>query len=288
MLPFEFVEPASLDEALAALDGDDPTVRPFAGGTALMLMMKGGAFSPSRLVSLARIDGLSGIRRDDDGTIEIGAMTSLTSIEYSPLVREHVPVLPRAMKHLANVRVRNVACIGGALSHGDPHMDLPPIFASLGAAVVAVSARGERTIPVQDLYRGYYETVLGQDELVRAVRIPAQAGRDAAYLKCTTRSADDWPALGVAVSAKRSDERWTDVRIVVGAVSDRPTRLTGAERELEGESFDDARIGRACEAALASVEPESDVRGSAAYKRQLVRVYVGRAVRTAFGPAGRS
>ena len=282
MTPFDFVEPESIDEAIAALDADDPTVRPFAGGTALMLMMKSGAFMPSRLVSLDRIDALHGIRLCDDGSIEVGAMTPMTAIEHSPVFLERLPVVPRAMKHLANVRVRNVACIGGALSHGDPHMDLPPIFASLGAEALVVGPAGERAIPVQSLYRGYYETTMANDELIRAVRIPPQAGRRGAYLKCTTRSADDWPALGVAVNAQGDRDALSDVRIVVGAVMDKPTRMVEAEREMQGGAPDAARIARACEAAQEAVDPESDVRGSAAYKRQLVRVYVGRALRAAF------
>ena len=282
MAPFDFVEPESIGEALEALDPDDPTVRPFAGGTALMLMMKSGAFAPSRLVGLRRIDGFRGIGVRDDGSLEIGAMTSMTTIEHSPIVLDRLPVVPRAMKRLANVRVRNVACLGGALSHGDPHMDLPPIFASLGAEVVAVGPRGERSIPVQSLYRGYYETTLANDELIRAVRIPPQDSRRGAYLKCTTRSADDWPALGVAVNARAVHGALSDVRIVVGAVTDKPTRLDDAEREMQGGVPDAARIARACEAAQEAVDPESDVRGSAAYKRQLVRVYVGRALRAAF------
>lgn len=285
MVTFDFVEPTSLADALEQLDGDDPTVRPFAGGTALMLMMKSGAFFPSRLVSLRRIDGFSGIRRLDDGALEIGATTTMSDIEHSSLIRRHLPVVSHAMKRLANVRVRNVACLGGALAHGDPHMDLPPIFASLGAVAVIVGPAGERTIPVVDLYRGYYETVLANDELIRSVRVPSQAGRAATYLKCTTRSADDWPALGVAVNARPGDGALDDVRIVVGAVTEKPTRLVEAERELAGGALDAARIDRVCDAAHAAVLPESDVRGSAAYKRELVRVYVGRALRATLASA---
>jgi carbon-monoxide dehydrogenase medium subunit len=282
MTPFELVEPHTLAEALSFLDADDPTVRPIAGGTALMLMMKSGVFQPSRLVDLSRLDGFSGIEATPDGELRIGAMTPLAVMERSPLVAKHAPVIVQAMRRLANVRVRNVACIGGALAHGDPHMDMPPLLSSLDAQAVVVGPAGERTIAVKDLYIGYYETVLAKDELIREVRIPALAGRRATYLKCTTRSADDWPALGVAVNARTDKGVLSDVRIVLGAVTEIPTRLPEAEAILEGQQLNAARIAQASEAAAAAVTPQSDVRGSAAYKTQLVRVYVGRAIQAAF------
>jgi carbon-monoxide dehydrogenase medium subunit len=282
MTPFDLVEPHTLAEALSLLDPEDHSVRPIAGGTALMLMMKSGVFEPTRLVSLARLDGFSGIAAEPDGSLRIGAMTPLGVMERSPLVAQHAPVIVKAMRRLANVRVRNVACIGGALAHGDPHMDMPPLLASLGAEVVVAGPAGERVIPVQDLYLGYYETVLGKDELIREVRVPALAGRRATYLKCTTRSADDWPALGVALNGHLDQGQLSGVRLVLGAVTEMPARLLDAERVLEEGPLDAARIARACEAAAAAVDPNSDARGSGAYKRQLVRVYVGRAIAAAF------
>jgi len=286
MIPFDLLEPDTLEQALSLLDPEDYTVRPIAGGTAMMLMMKSGVFQPTRLISLARLQGFSGIEADADGGLRIGAMTSLAQMEYSPLVARHAPVIVKTMKRLANVRVRNVACIGGALAHGDPHMDMPPLLAALGAQVVAVSAAGERVIEVQDLYLGYYETVLGKDELIREVRIPSQQDRRATYFKCTTRSADDWPALGVAVNGRLREGRLADVRIVVGAVTEKPTRVESAESVLEGKPLDAAVIREACAAAAASLETQSDARGSAAYKRELVKVYLGRALRAAFEGGG--
>ena len=147
MTPFELVEPATLKEAIAAIDPDDPTVRPIAGGTALMLMMKAGVFQPRRLVSLRKIDGgMSGISRSAMASCSIGALTPLSVVEHSPEVARHAPVIPRIMPRLSNVRVRNVATVGGALAHGDPHMDLPPVVIALGARVRIVGAEGEREL----------------------------------------------------------------------------------------------------------------------------------------------
>jgi carbon-monoxide dehydrogenase medium subunit len=156
MTPFDLVEPTTLREALGLLDADDSSVRPLGGGTALMLMMKAGVFRPTRLVSLRKVAGLSGITAGADGSLTIGAMTPLAALEHSDDVARATPVITRAMRRLSNVRVRNVATVGGALAHGDPHMDLPPVLIALGASVTAVSPNGERTLRVEDLLTGYY------------------------------------------------------------------------------------------------------------------------------------
>src|SRR6185503_5091044 len=247
MAPFELLEPRALGEALALLDGEG--ARPFGGGTALMLMMKAGVLRPTRLVSLRNL-GLGKI--ETNGSLRIGAMTSLRSLEKSEAVRKGWPVIARTLRTLSNVRVRNVATVGGALAHADPHMDLPPLLSALGARVKLVGKGGERTIPVEDLYAGYLETTL-RNELITQVEVPALGKRGAAYLKCTTRSADDWPAVGVAVVL--GDEP----RMFVSAATDRPTRIAG-------------------EAAIAGLKIEGDLHGSAEYKKHLVKVYLRRAI----------
>ena len=151
MIPFDLLEPASLMDAIAAIDPDDPTVRPIAGGTALMLMMKAGVFQPRRLVSLRRINGgMRGISAGPDGALTIGALTPLSAVEHSPEVARHAPALVRIMPRLSNVRVRNVATVGGALAHGDPHMDLPPTVMALGGRVRIVGLAGERELEFGD------------------------------------------------------------------------------------------------------------------------------------------
>ena len=286
MTPFELAAPATLKEAIALLDPDDPTVRPIAGGTALMLMMKAGVFRPEKLVSLRNVKGLTSIDATPDGGLRIGAMTPLAAVERSAAVRAPAPVIPHTMRTLSNIRVRNVATVGGSLAHGDPHMDMPPVLIALGAQVVAASPAGERTIPVEKLFAGYYETVLARNELITSVIIPAQGSRHAAYLKCTTRAVHDWPALGVAVAVESDGATVRDARVVVSAATETPTRLAGAEQALRGGAAGDALWRQAGEAAAAEAETISDGQGSAAYKRQLVRVYVARALAAALKPDG--
>jgi aerobic carbon-monoxide dehydrogenase medium subunit len=282
MIPFELVEPATLQEAIAAIDPDDPAVRPIAGGTALMLMMKAGVFTPRKLVSLRKLDGMSSIKMAG-GELIIGALTPLSDVEHSPDVAKHAPVIPQIMKRLSNVRVRNVATVGGALAHGDPHMDLPPVAIALGARVRIAGPKDERELAVEDLLTGYYETALKANELIASLHIPAQGKTRAAYFKVTAGSADDWPALGVAVALETDGTAIKSARVVVSAATPKATRLKSVEKLLAGASADDKTLKAAGEAAAAEAEIIGDVRGSAAYKRELLRVYIGRAVHAAAG-----
>ena len=289
MKPFELAEPSTLSEAVALLDPTDNTVRVIAGGTALMLMMKARLFQPSRLVSLNRVNGsLRGVSPAGDGALRIGAMTSLRQMERSPAITASVPVITRALKTLANVRVRNVATIGGHLAHGDPHMDLPPILVTLGARIRTVSPRGQRSIDTSDLFTGYYQTALAADELIEEITIPGQpADARSAYAKCTTLSADDWPAVGVAVWFRLvEDGVISEPRIAISAATERPIRAQAAEQALAGSRAELPSFSRAADAAAEEIETLSDIRGSASYKREMLRVYVRRALQSAVSSGG--
>lgn len=280
--PFELVEPSSLSEAFKLLDPDDPAVRPLAGGTALMLLMKSGLFRPKRLVSLrAAGDRLERIRIEQDGALRVGAMVRLASLERSAELRRNFPVIGHTLRTLSNVRVRNVATLGGHLAHADPHSDLPPVLIALDAQLVLAGPRGERTLSVDGFATGLYETQCKGDELIVEAVIPPVDRKRAAYLKCTTRSADDWPALGVAVAWDDADGVIKSPRIVLGAATERPTRLKIAEDAIAGRTLDDALVARAGAAAAEEADVVGDARGSVAYKKQLVKVFVGRALRAA-------
>jgi carbon-monoxide dehydrogenase medium subunit len=282
MTPFDLAEPETIEEALELLDAEDPSVRPIGGGTALMLMMKAGVFRPTRLVSLRKLgDKLTRIEASKDGGLVIGAMAALRDLERSEEVARRAPIIVATMQRLANVRVRNVATVGGNLAHGDPHMDLPPVLMALSASVSVVGRDGGRTLAVEDLFAGYYETVLAPDELIAELHIPPQGTRLAAYLKCTTGSTEDWPALGVAVSLEADEAAVKSATVVVSAATEKAIRLKSAEAVLAGATADEKTLVRAGEAAAAEAVTVSDIRGSAAYKRDLLRVYVARAVRAA-------
>jgi len=286
MIPFELAEPTSLAAAIELLDPDDVTVRPIAGGTALMLMMKAGVFRPEKLVSLRKIEGkYSSISASADG-LRIGAMTTLSALERSVEVKKHAPIITRTLLTLSNVRVRNVATVGGALAHGDPHMDLPPVLMALGATMTVTGPKGERQLAVEDLFSGYYEIVLENNELIAELHVPPQGAKKGAYMKVTTGSADDWPALGVAALIEADGRAIKSASIVASAATDKATRLKSAEAVLEGKSVSDDLLKQAGEAAVEDADFIADIRGSVPYKRELMRVYVRRAVRAALDASG--
>ena len=281
MIPFELAEPTSLAAAIKLLNPDDPTIRPIAGGTALMLMMKAGVFNPEKLVSLRKIESkYSSISADARG-LRIGAMTTLGTLERSADVSKVTPIISRTLMTLSNIRVRNVATVGGALAHGDPHMDLPPVLMALGATMTVIGPKGERQLAVEELFSGYYETVLEKNELIAEVHVPAQGSRKAAYYKVTTGSADDWPALGVAAVIEADGKAIKTARIVASAATDKATRLKATEALLNGKTVTDALLKEAGEAAVSESEFIADVRGSVPYKKELMKVYVRRAVSAA-------
>ncbi len=279
MIPFDWEEPESLDDAIALLASGDDSVRALAGGTALMLMMKAGVFTPSCLVSLAKIEPLhSEVALMADGSLRLGAMASLSQLEQAHAAIGAFPVIGRALRTLSNVRVRNVARIGGALAHGDPHMDLPPLLAALGATASIRGPGGARELAVEDLYAGYYETVLQRGELIDSVRVPALNGAKAAYMKVTSRSADDWPALGLGVRLGMEGDRILNARLVVSAATEKVMRLRRTEEMLAGRPAGERILSDAGECACEEVAFLSDAHGSAAYKKELLRVCLRRAV----------
>ena len=250
--------------------------------------MKSSLYRPRLLVSLRALGAsFAGIGVGTDGGVAIGAMACLAEVEHSAELRQVVPVLAETLMTHSNVRVRNVATLGGHLAHADPHMDLPPVLIALGAEIVAAGPRGERRVAIADLSTGYMETVLGGDELITALHIPPQRGRRAAYLKCTARSADDWPALGMAVSVAVEDGVMRDPRIVVGAATERAIRLPGCEALLAGRAADDRVLREAARAAAAEAPVIADAHGSESYKRLLIGVSAERALRRVLGMEAR-
>jgi aerobic carbon-monoxide dehydrogenase medium subunit len=285
MAMFDLAEPRTLDETFYLLNHGDPAIRPIGGGTALMLMMKAQIFKPIRLVSLRHLGApFAGFSLSADGaSLRVGAMTTFAELEHSPTVKMHFPVVIKAMQTLANVRVRNVATVGGNLAHGDPHLDLPPVWMALAAEAQIVSKDAERTVPVEDIFAGYYETTIADGELIAELRVPIRPTWRSTYVKVTTRAIHDWPALGIAVSAEFDGAHVNDLRIVLSAALDKPTRLVAAEQALRGQMVDHASLARAGDAAVAEVDIETDSRGSAAYKNHLLRVHLARAIQSIAG-----
>jgi aerobic carbon-monoxide dehydrogenase medium subunit len=281
MIGINIHEPCSLEEAFSLLGEDDGSARPFGGGTALMLMMKARLFKPSSLVSLAKVDSrFHGIDFSSDGqSVSVGSMVTFTALEKHPMMRNLLPVIGQTMATLANPRVRNVATVGGNLAHGDPYLDLPPVWFSLDATISTIGPAGERSFPVGDLFAGYYENTLLPGELIMRVEAPIVPGWRRKYVKITTRSAHDWPAVGISIGLNARAGRCEDVRIVLSAATDRPTRLHCAEDLVRGQQLTQSILAEVGEVAAGEVDMVSDSRGSADYKAQLLKVHLVRALR---------
>jgi carbon-monoxide dehydrogenase medium subunit len=238
---------------------------------------------PNCLVSLRSVRGLNSIEIHDGGT-RIGGLATHREVESSSLLRRRLPVLAETYHHVATIRVRNMATVGGGLAHADPNQDPPPTLIALGATVKATSADGSRVIPLDEFFTDYYETVLKPDEIVTEVFIPKMAPNSAgAYLKFLPRTADDYATVSAAavLTLDKTGKTINDVRIALGSVGVTPIRATEAEAVLRGQPVKTEAFVEAGEKAKGAVDPVSDFRGSAAYKKEMAGVFVRRALEKA-------
>lgn len=279
--PFALHQAATVGEAsdVLAREGSDAVL--YAGGTEILLVLKEGLLRVGNLVDVKRIPGLSEIRADD-GHLTIGATATHRAVEGSAVVRERCPLVAGVARHVANIRVRSVGTVGGNLAFADPHSDLATLFLAFDAVVRLGSRRGERELPLSDFVRGPYETARDDDELLTAVRLESwPAGTVGAYVKFGVY---ERPTLGVAVALTRDGgDTVTDARLAVGCVTPRPERLSAAEARLRGMTVAEVARHAGDVAALAAgaVDPVGDLHGSVEYKREMTRVFVQRALRTA-------
>ena len=281
MIPFAYEEPASVEEALALLARHGDAARPIAGGTALVNLMKQRLVQPQFLVGLRHLPALGGID-DANRSLRLGALCTHRAIERSAAVQRQAPVLAEAFRQVASVRIRTMATIGGALAHADPNQDPPPVLIALDARVRLCSRRGERELPVQEFFRGYYETVLEPDELVTEVTIPRQPeASGAAFLKFLPRTQDDYATVSVAARLRLDGDRIGKVRVALGGVGATPVRATAVEDALRGEPPLSRVVRDAASLVAGAVDPITDFRGSADYKRTMAVVFVRRALEQA-------
>lgn len=283
MIPFEYRTPKSLKEVHADLRAFGTDAKLIAGGTALVIMMKQRLVRPSCLISLRNVRGLNGIAQKDGG-LRIGGLATHREVETSSLVRRRVPLLAETYRHVATIRVRNMATVGGGLAHADPNQDPPPTLIALGATVKAGSAEGSRVIPIEEFFTDYYETVLKPEEIITEIYVPKlPANSGAAFLKFLPRTADDYATVSAAavVTLDRSKKTFADARIALGSVGTTPIRAREAEAVLRGQPVKPEVLREAAEKAKAAVDPISDFRGSSAYKKEMAGVFVRRALEKA-------
>ncbi len=281
MKTFDYSAAASIDEALAAIEEYGDELEFIAGGTSLVLMMQQGLVQPSKVIGLGQIKELRGIKRLANGGLEVGAMTTHRQLETSPEAFAYAAALPQSLGVIATIRVRNQATLGGNLVHADPAQDPPPVLIALDSIVDVVSVGGgARTIPMEEFFTDFFETALGENELVRSVRIPPMpAGSRLAYKKFLPRTEDDYATVSVAVRlGVEPDGTCKDIRIGLGALAVTPLRANAVEQALLGQKLTEKSIKEAAALVRDEVDPLDDVRGSAKYKREMARVWTERTI----------
>jgi aerobic carbon-monoxide dehydrogenase medium subunit len=275
MRRFDLVEPTSLEDACGLIANNNDAIA-IAGGTALLTMIKHGIFVPKTLINLKKIQAASDITYDAQTGLRIGALTTILDIEASPIVRQHYTVLAEACHVVANIRIRNMATIGGNLAHGDYQSDPPTVLVALEAVVELLSRNGMRQMKLSEFFKGSYETAIEPGELISAVIVPPARHLHGTYAKFTTGSSEERPCVGIVALTRMDEGVCRELRLVIGAVSPKPLRVQSGESMARGERLTPEMIERIAKDASRNVDPIDDLRGTADYKRHLVHVLVRR------------
>jgi carbon-monoxide dehydrogenase medium subunit len=282
---FRYVAPRSLGEAIALLSDGGEDAKVLAGGQSLVPLMKLRFASPELIVDINNVPDLAYHRADPDGTLRVGALCRHAELERSGLLRDTQPTMAAAAPLIADPLVRNRGTLVGSLCHADPQGDWASVTMALGGSVIAQGPAGRRTIPVADFVTGPFQNVLARDEIVVEAVIPAARGtRAGGYLKLERR-VGDFATAGVAVALELSGELVVRAGIALTGVGGSTIAATEAEQSLVGQVLTGPVIEQAATLAAAAARPKSDHRGSAEYKRHIVRTFVVR-ILTATAPAG--
>jgi carbon-monoxide dehydrogenase medium subunit len=284
MIPrsFEYLAPQTLDEAISLLQKSGPEAKILSGGQSLIPMMKLRLATPPYIIDINRINNLNYIT-EAGGFLRIGALARESDLEISPIILSRYPLLADTTAVIADPLVRNQATVCGNLAHGDPANDHPATMLALRASIIAAGPNGEREIPIESFFNGLFTTALQPDEILKEIKIqipsPMSGG---AYLKLE-RKVGDYATAGVAVQITLNGGG-VCARAGIGLtnVGFYPLKASQAEAFLTGKALDDSTIKQAAEIAAGESQPIDDIRGSADYKRDLVRVLTTRALNRAF------
>jgi carbon-monoxide dehydrogenase medium subunit len=284
---FDYAAPATLADALALLKqrGDDAKI--MAGGQSLIPLLKLRFAQPALVVDIGRLPSMAGIGRQN-GHLSIGALARHVDIERNVELPKLCPILIEAVHWISDPLVRNRGTMAGSICHADPSGDWGSVMLALGASVVAMSESGERVIPIDSFFQGPFTTALKPDEVVTEVRIPMPKGPAAGAYNKLERKVGDFATVAVAVYVELSGGKIATAGIGLTAVGETNIKATAAEKALVGHEPTDEVIAEAARLAAAAAEPKDDIRGTAAYKKDVVRVYVQRGLKTALGRAKES
>jgi carbon-monoxide dehydrogenase medium subunit len=281
---FDYRAPASLAEAVEILHerGDDAKV--MAGGQSLIPLLKLRFAQPALVVDIGRLPSMSGIRRKD-GQITLGALTRHVDVERSTELMAVCAILPEAAHYISDPLVRNRGTVGGSICHADPSGDWGSVMLALGADFVAHSKSGERVIHAADFFQGPFTTALKADEVLTEIRIPLGSGRSGGAYNKLERKVGDFATVAVAVQVELNGGKVTKAGIGLTSVGEKNLKAVAAEQALIGHEPTDEVIAEAARQAAAAAEPKADIRGSVEFKKDIVRVFVQRGLKTAVARA---
>jgi len=283
---FELLLPESVEDCLRILAQRGPETKLLAGGTDLLPQLKNGLLKPARVVDLSGVARLRAIESANGQGLRIGAAVTARTLELDRAVRARYLSLAESGALVGSVQVRNLATLGGNLCNAAPSADMAPPLLALDAEAVIVGPKGERRVPIETFFTGVRKTVLAPDELLIELSVPATGAHSGGnYLRHTPRRELDIAVVGVASQLTLANGVCTKARIALAAVAPVPVRATAAERALEGQAVTPDRIARAAELAIEAARPISDQRGSAEFRRHLVRVLTRRTLTTALARA---
>lgn len=286
MIRFDYQEPTTLSKVFALLEKHGDEARVIAGGTSLLIMMRQRLLMPKVVISLARIPKFDRISYNDKTGLRIGAGARHRDIELSPRVKNHYPILYETFHNVAQPRIRNMGTIGGNLAAGDPLTDPGASLIALDTEVVLTSRNGSRTVKLDEFFIDYYQTALNPGELLTEIRVPPPVRRGWSHIKFTPRSVEDFATVGVAITLSAKDGVCEDVRVALNSVASTIIHAKQAEAALRGKPISNDLLRHMGEVAATEVDPTDDNRGSAEYKREMVKVLVQRAAEEAIRRAG--
>ena len=279
--PFDYLAPATVEEALAALAEAGDEAKVIAGGQSLLPVLRMRLNAPSLVIDLGKVESLRGVRDDGDGVV-IGAMTTYQTLLDDPSVHEHLLLLTKATQTIADPQIRHRGTVGGALVHADPAGDLGAAALALEATFTVAGSSGSRTVPADEFFLGLFETAVGEDELLTEVRFPKHTGWGAHYEKFV-RVSHQWSIVAVAATVLAEGGTIREARVGLTNMGDRPLRAASVEAALVGQPATEDAVRRAAETAAEGTDPPSDLNGDAQYRRSIAPVLTRRAVLAAAG-----
>ncbi|HLQ14857.1 MAG TPA: xanthine dehydrogenase family protein subunit M [Candidatus Eisenbacteria bacterium] len=281
---FDYRSPSTLEEALGVLAerGDDAKV--MAGGQSLIPLLKLRFSQPQLILDIGRLPGMAEIKRED-GHIRIGALVRHVDVERSSELAKHLPLMVEAVHWIADPLVRNRGTVVGSVCHADPSGDWGSIMLALNAELVAQSKSGERVIPIDGFFQGPFTTTLRPDEVATAIRIPLPTGPSGGSYHKLERKVGDFATVAVSVQIELDGRKVKKAGIGMTSVGATNLKAKQAEAGLAGRELTDDVIAEAARRAAAFAEPKDDIRGTAAYKKDVVRVFVQRGLKAALARA---